>query len=226
MFQGWFRQKVQEAMEAKGVTMAELSRRSGIDNSYLKRILEKKEGSRLNEDHIEAIAKALDIRIVEPAREPYPVSITYTKKFGDPTLPQSREADYLPVPIVEPRVAAGNPETVSSEQIVDIAYIHRRTLKRKNVQDYLCTFVQGDSMFPVLRDGAIVCIDTKARPEGKKTPKWSIWAVRKDDGAVVKNIQIADNAIVLISANPNYPPDIVNDPDAIIGKVVWMWQAV
>ena len=81
-------------------------------------------------------------------------------------------------------------------------------------------------MFPVIGDGAIVCVDLKVRPEGKKIPKWSIWAVKKDEGAAVKYIQVGEDMIALLSANPNYPPEAVEDPEAIIGRVVWMWQAV
>jgi phage repressor protein C with HTH and peptisase S24 domain len=162
----------------------------------------------------------------EEKPESFTVRVTYSKKFEEPTLLNARETDYLPVPIVEPKVAAGSPETVTSEEIVDIAYIHRRTLKRKNVRDYLCTFVKGDSMHPVIRDGAIVCIDTKAMPEEKKVPKGSVWAVRKDEGAVVKFIQIGEGGIILYSANPAYPPEVVRDPEAIIGRVVWMWQSL
>ena len=159
-------------------------------------------------------------------RTPFSVRITYSKRFEEPALPQERESDYLPVPIVEPKVAAGNPQMISSEEVVDVAFIHRRALKRRSAENLLCTFVQGDSMHPVIRDGAIVCIDTKARPEEKKVPKGSIWAVRKDEGAVVKFIQIGEDMIALLSANPSYPPEAVEDPEAIIGRVVWMWQAV
>ena len=62
---------------------------------------------------------------------------------------------------------------------MDIVFIHRRALKRRSAQGYICTVVTGDSMAPVIRDGAIVCIDSRARPE-KKVPKDSIWAVRKE----------------------------------------------
>lgn len=169
----------------------------------------------------------LDVLVGKQSLEPVPFSvrITYSKRFEEQELPQEKESDYLPVPIVEPKVAAGNPQVISSEQVVDVAFIHRRVLKRRSADNLLCTFVQGDSMYPVIRDGAIVCIDTKARPEGTKVPKGSIWAVRKDEGAVVKFIQIGDDMIALLSANPNYPPEAVRDPDPIIGRVVWAWQA-
>ncbi len=81
-------------------------------------------------------------------------------------------------------------------------------------------------MFPVVRDGAIVCVDLDARPEEGKVPKGSIWAVKKDGGAVVKHIQVGEGGIVLISANPSHPPEVVGDGEAIIGRVVWMWQAM
>ncbi len=157
--------------------------------------------------------------------EPFSVRIVYSKKFEEPQLPQARESDYLPVPIVEARVAAGAPEVVTTEQVVDIAFIHRRALHKKNPRDLICTFVKGDSMSPILHDGAIVCIDTKARPERNSIPPGSIWVVRRDEGVVVKHLQIADGAIVLISANTNYPPEVISNPEATIGRVVWAWQS-
>jgi phage repressor protein C with HTH and peptisase S24 domain len=218
-----FREKIAETMKAKGLKCADLARITGTDYSYLNRLL--KGEARFNEDHIETISKALDIMPWgEPA--PIPVRITYSRKFKDPDLPRKRESDYLPVPIVEPKVAAGNPETVTSEQVIDIVFLHRRALKRKSVRDYICTFVKGDSMSPLLRDGAIVCIDTKARPEGKRVPKDSIWAVRKDDGTVVKHIQIKDEMILLVSENPKYDIESVTGGDVIVGRVVGVWQSL
>ena len=78
-------------------------------------------------------------------------------------------------------------------------------------------------MAPVIRDGATVCIDSRARPE-KKVPKDSIWAVRKEGGAVIKHIQIKDGLILLISENPAYEIETTSDPAAIIGRVVGVWQ--
>jgi phage repressor protein C with HTH and peptisase S24 domain len=216
-----FREMIAETMKARGVKRADLARMTGIDFSYLDRLMKGK--ARLNEDHIETISRVLGVLPWgEPA--PIPVRITYSRKFEDPDLPRKRESDYLPVPIVEPRVAAGNPETVTSEQVIDIVFIHRRALKRRSVRDYICTYVKGDSMSPTLRDGAIVCIDTKARPEGKKVPKDSIWAVRKDDGTVVKHLQIKEKMILLVSENPAYDIEPVTDGDIIVGRVVGAWQ--
>ncbi len=216
-----FREVISEAMKSRGLKRADLARMTQIDYSYLNRLL--KGEARFNEDHIEAISTALDILPWgEPA--PIPVRITYSGKFEERDLPRKRESDYLPVPIVEPRVAAGNPETVTSEQVIDIVFIHRRALKRRSVRDYICTYVKGDSMAPVLRDGAIVCIDTKARPEGRKVPKDSIWAVRKDDGTVVKHLQIKNKMILLVSENPAYDIEPVTDGDIIVGRVIGVWQ--
>ena len=208
-------------MKGRGWNRAALARMTKIDYSYLNRLLQGK--ARFNEQHIEAISKALGILPWgEPA--PIPIRITFSRKFEDSELPRKRESDYLPMPIVEPKVAAGNPETVTSEQVIDIVFIHRRAIKRRNVRDYICTYVKGDSMSPVLRDGAIVCIDTKARPERAKVPKDSIWAVRKDGGTVVKHIQIGDEMILLVSENPAYDIESVGDREAIVGRVVGVWQ--
>jgi phage repressor protein C with HTH and peptisase S24 domain len=150
---------------------------------------------------------------------------TYSSKSsGDPRLPQGSEADFVRVPIVEAKIAAGPAALVTSEQIIDVAFVHRRILKKKDPRNLICTFVKGNSMEPILRDGAIVCIDTKARPEGKKVPPGTIWAVRKDDGVVVKYLQIRDHTLVLVSENKAYDVELVKDPEAIVGRVVWAWQ--
>lgn len=216
-----YRERILEALKARGRTRADLARTTRIDFSYLDRLLKGK--ARFNEDHIEAISKALG---VTPGREPgpIPVRITYSRQFADPRLPEKRGAEYLAVPVVDSKVAAGGPEIVTSEQVVDIAFIHSGAIRRRSVRGYICTYVKGDSMLPVLRDGAIVCIDTRARPEGKKVPKDSIWAVRKEGGAVVKHIQIQEGMILLVSENPVYEIESVADGDAIIGRVVGAWQ--
>jgi len=215
-----YRENILETLKARGWTRADFARTIKIDFSYLDRLLKGK--ARFNEDHIEAIARALGIA---PSGAPVqiPVRITYSRKFEDPLLPQKRELDYLPIPIVEPRVAAGNPEVILSEQVLDIVFIHRRAFKRRSAQGHICTVVKGDSMAPVIRDGAIVCIDSRARPE-KKVPKDSIWAVRKEEGAVIKHIQFKDDLILLISENPAYEIETTDDPTAIIGRVVGVWQ--
>ncbi|MCL5966344.1 MAG: XRE family transcriptional regulator [Deltaproteobacteria bacterium] len=216
-----YRENIREALKARGWSRADLARTTRIDFSYLDRLLQGK--ARFNEDLIEAIAKALGVA-PSGAPAPIPVRITYSRTFEDPRLPQKREFDYLPIPIVEPRVAAGNPEVVSSEQVLDIVFIHRRALKRRSAQGYICTVVTGDSMAPVIRDGAIVCIDSRARPEGRKVPKESIWAVRKGEGTVIKHLQFKDDLILLISENPAYEIETTSDPMAIIGRVVGVWQ--
>lgn len=218
-----YRESILEAMKARGWTRADLARGTQINFSYLSRLLQGK--ARFNEDHIEAVSKALGVT-PGGARAPIPVRITYSRKFSDPRLPQERGADYVPVPIVEPKVAAGSPAVVTNEQVIDLVFIHRRALRRRSVQGYICTYVKGDSMHPVLRDGAIVCIDIRARPEGKKVARDSIWAVRKDEGAVVKHIQIEEGRILLVSENPAYAIESVSDADAIIGRVVGAWQSL
>lgn len=216
-----YRESILEALKTRGWTRADLARSARIDFSHLNRLLQGK--ARFHEGHIETLSKVLG---VTPGRKPgpIPVRITYSRKFADPRLPERRGAEYLAVPIVESKVAAGSPEIVTGEQVVDIAFIHSGALRRRSVRGYICTYVKGDSMLPVLRDGAVVCIDTRARPEGRKVPKDSIWAVRKEDGVVVKHIQIEEGRILLISRNPAYEIESVSEGDAVIGRVVGAWQ--
>jgi len=121
------------------------------------------------------------------------------------------------VPIVEPRIAAGNPKTITNEQVIDIAFIHRRTLRRRNPDNLICTFVEGDSMVPILRDGAIVCVDLKARPRGTRCRR-VLCGGQEGRRCVVKHIQVGKDGIVLISANPSYTPEVVRDDESIVGR--------
>src|SRR3989304_124809 len=124
-----YRENILEALKTRGWTRADLARTIKIDFSYLDRLLKGK--ARFNENHIAGNAKA---RGVAPSGAPatIPARITYSRKFEDPLLPQKRELDYLPVPIVEPRVAAGHPEVVSREQVLDIVFLHRRGVPRRS----------------------------------------------------------------------------------------------
>ena len=48
--------------------------------------------------------------------------------------------------------------------------------------------------------------------------------MRKDEGTEVKHIQIEDRLILLVSENPAYEIESVTDGDAIVGRVVGVWQ--
>lgn len=138
------------------------------------------------------------------------------------------EEEFIPVPVLDPsqvKIAGGQPQIVSREQIVDFALIHQRVVGRKSARGLFCLYVTGDSMEPVLREGAIVCVDTNIKP-GPKPSLESIWAVRDGDGPVVKHIQFSEGELWLLSENRRYPAKKAAAGYEILGRAVWVWQAV
>jgi len=137
--------------------------------------------------------------------------------------------EFLAVPVLDPDhvvLVGGSPQINSREQIVGHAIIHRRIVGRKKSADGLyCLSVKKDSMEPILREGAIVCVDTNIMPETAPSPK-SMWAVQVDEGTVVKYLQINDSELWLLSENcRKHPPKKAKASDKVIGKVIWSWQS-
>ncbi len=207
-----------------GMRRKDIAEKMGLDNPSM--VSQYRHGHKAaGKNFISKLAKALGRKQEEFYAKDVAPSAAYSDGNVPPSMVRETTGEYISIPIVDAKVAAGAPDTITAEQIVDTALIHRHALHKKDPRGLVCTFVKGDSMEPVLRDGAVVCIDTKARPEGKKVPAGSIWAVRKDEGVVVKYLQIRDSTFVLVSANKSYLVELVKDPEAIIGKVIWAWQS-
>jgi phage repressor protein C with HTH and peptisase S24 domain len=218
-------------LDEKKMSQETLARKIGVEQPYISKLATLKQAGPMTVAY--QIADALGEKIgaltgkadaTPPLSE---IRVVWDSARFPVKEPAGRfEDNFLPVPVYNVKVVGGDPESIAREEVEDVALIHRSALKRKTTRGLVCTFVLGDSMIPILREGAIVCIDTTLRPDRGKVPRGSIWAVRKEDGVVVKFLQLADGAIVLVSANPDFPPELVSSPDAIVGRVIWVWQAV
>ena len=142
-------------------------------------------------------------------------------------LPQQGIADdYLAVPLVEGRVAAG-PGGVVWDQVESLVWVYRPALGRRH--RLIAVRVGGDSMSPTIPDGAIVIIDLDQwQPNGERQ---HIWALRTADGdAQVKRLHRMDGGLIIMSDNAiDYPPEIAWTGDLrrlVIGKVIWMWRSL
>lgn len=218
-------------LEEKKISQEALAKKIGVEQPYISKLATLKQAGPMTIAYKIADALGEKIGTLTGKLDATPLSTEIRVVWDAARFPVKEstgrfEDNFLPIPVYNVKVVGGDPETIAREEIEDVALIHRSALKRKTARGLVCTFVRGDSMIPILREGAIVCIDTTVRPDRGKVPRGSIWAVRKEDGVVVKFLQVADGAIVLVSANPDYPPELVSSPDAIVGRVVWVWQAV
>lgn len=82
--------------------------------------------------------------------------------------------------------------------------------------------VMGDSMEPFIQDGDMVLVDQAQNQPARH----GVYAVGFEDAIYVKRLECAQNAVRLLSDNPEYAPmNIVGDElhsFRILGKVVWL----
>lgn len=94
-----------------------------------------------------------------------------------------------------------------------------------NPANFTCIRVRGDSMAPVLADGAIVAIDHSQRDPLALHQK--MVAARADDGVTIKWLdRQPDGSLLLVSENKSYPaiplPPTRDNP--VLGLVAWSWN--
>jgi len=136
--------------------------------------------------------------------------------------------DYLAVPLLEGRVAAGSGMVVW-EDVRSLVWVYRPELGRR--RNLVAIQVVGDSMVPTIPPGAIIIIDKDVRrPRGRRR---RIWALRTEDGDIqVKRLHRAKtgDGLIIISDNFEfYPPEPAwtNDLEKlVVGQVVWMWRSM
>ena len=151
-----------------------------------------------------------------------PQIIPATPRLGE--LDASHFDQYLAVPLVEGRIAAG-PGKIVSEDIHSFVWVYRPEVgKRMN----LIAVKLGEneySMTPTLPPGAIVILDL----DDKRVERKGIYGVRTGgDGCAVKRIHVTGDVVLLLSDNPEYAPERAETNDMetlIIGRVVWSWQS-
>lgn len=217
-----FREKIKKWVGDR--TQGEAAKALGIAQPYLSQILSGERTPRIKT--LERLFEKMGEKKSPSPSEPLSISVTWdSAKAGGPPPDDA----FLPVPVLDPahvKLAAGQPLTITRESVVDYALIHRRALGRKNTKGLFCIFVAGNSMTPILRDGAIVCVDTNQKP-GETPPRDSVWAVRDGDGPVVKHILFADGALWLISANSaEHPPKKAGAGAEVLGRAMWVWQGL
>lgn len=155
--------------------------------------------------------------------EAHPRVIPLGEKIALPTTDDLDE--YLAVPLVEGKIAAG-PGRIVREEIHSFVWVYRPELgKRRN----LVAVRIGDqekSMLPTLAPGSILILDRN----DKEISRQGIYAVRTgNDECAVKRIHVLDGHILLCSDNPEYPPLLAPTTESeqlIIGRAIWTWKSL
>lgn len=198
-----FGQMILDAMSARGWSVAELSRRSGVSYDTINKFKHRPHASTKAES-ARALCEALDLE--------WP---------GDDT--QANRADLVSIYDIE--VSAGNGHIVPDfeAQVGQLAFPpgYLRHITSAPTHNLAIVTVKGDSMSPTLREGDVVMIDSTKRNLGYD----GLFVLRMDGALHVKRVNRGSRTGVVRILSDNrdsYPP--TERPLAeveAVGKVLW-----
>lgn len=134
------------------------------------------------------------------------------------------QAGFREVPILDVRLAAGHASlSDAAQQIGSMPFDNEllRSLGRTNEEGLVILTAEGDSMEPLIADGARVLADTR-----DTRLREGIFAFRIGDELRVKRLRrLGTDAVEVMSENPRYEPEVltgeVMEHFAILGRVLW-----
>lgn len=200
-----FKDRLNEALDMRNITAAELSRLSGVNEGAISQY--RKGSYKANQQSLEKIAKALNVSI--------PWLMGADVKSDVITIPN--HANIFPIetkkiPLLG-KIAAGQP--VMAEECFD-SYVQCGNFIKAD----FCLRVQGDSMINArIYDGDIVFIHQQPEVENGE-----IAAVAIDDAVTLKRVYISDSFVELRAENPRYKPMVFDNSNClsfrILGKAI------
>ncbi len=130
---------------------------------------------------------------------------------------------YASVPLLRDEAAAGTPRSISEADVEGYVLLPKQWCAKP--EELTCVRVRGDSMVPILYDGALVGIDHSQRDPASLHQK--MVAARYDEGVTVKWLErLPDGRLRLVPENKSHRvvllPRSARNP--IIGLVCWWWN--
>jgi transcriptional regulator with XRE-family HTH domain len=233
------RRTIRKRIEEGELTGMELARRTGFTQAHISNFLNKKRGLKLSA--LDRMVKAIGLTVYD-LLNPHELG-----KFA--AVPPGADEEYLDVPLVEGRIAAGS-EVIVNEDVKEVLKFRKGFLnrlrpdlaavpatpgsvmtKRKDWTRFVLIKIdakEGMSMWPRLTPSSTLLVDRHyngLRPYRKNDR--NMYAVRKGDGCTVKYVELPKSGqhLVLRPHNPEYPVEILpieegqTYADLIIGRV-------
>lgn len=139
--------------------------------------------------------------------------------------PNAARAGYIEVPILDVRLAAGAASlSDAAQQIGSMPFdleLMRSIVGKASAEGLVVLTAEGDSMEPLIADGARVLADTS-----DTRLREGIFAFRIGDELRVKRLRrLGSDAVEVISENGRYEPEVLTGEVlqhfAILGRVLW-----
>jgi len=151
------------------------------------------------------------------------LKVVTLEEWGERFRALERLDYYVPLPLLKDEAAAGHPREISERDLDGFALIYYAWCP--NPANFTCVHVRGDSMNPILNDGAIVAIDHAQRDP--LLLRHRMVAARHEDGVTIKWLDFdAAGQLVLVPENKQYPPLTLprTHENPVVGMISWWWN--
>lgn len=218
-------------MEALGLRATDISERTGVSRTTVSFWLSGTNGAKGK--NLLALAKALDCSPewlssgTEPMQVGKSLNLSSIEAWDDDT-PLDDDEVYVPF-LEEVELAAGSGRFAIEESDSARLRFYKKELRNNNVQfsNAKCVTVSGNSMVPVLRDGATVGINV-GKNSLRDVVDGEMYAINHNGQLRVKQLYRLPTGIRLRSYNRDEHPDedytfqeIQDQQIAILGHVFW-----
>lgn len=222
------RKELRKRVAAGELTGMELARRTGFTQAHISNFLNRKRGLKLAA--LDRMLKALGISLYD-LMNPHDLA-----RFA--AVPETAGEEEADVPVVSPQAAAGREVIIREEARAMVRY--RSALLGRMQPDLAAASRRSWTRFvaleanareaamlsPRVSPGGLLLVDrhyTTLHPYRKN--ERNLYAVRKEDGCVVRHLETAGASVILRPQNPDFPVEVVEVPagltatDLVVGRI-------
>ena len=171
----------------------------------------------------------IDKIIATPSLHEHVLWFMTGKENLDMELDEKKKDSHINLPFYEVKASAGDGLLVESEKQTHLISFKPEWLNKEigvNPNDVFLMLVEGDSMYPTLKNGAMIMVNKHFNGLSD-----GIYVMRHEQNLLVKRLQMLPNGIIKVKSDNNvYEPWEINKENLdgtdmeIIGRVVWSGQ--
>mgnify|MGYP001397695563 FL=1 len=195
------RRALDELIKERGESYSSVSRLLSRNPAYIQQFIKRGSPTRLDDSDIAQLSVHFGV----------PGAI-----FGGDEVPESAGLSTIAIPVLS---ATDAEDTLGRVRLVDEAWLRSLSHKPTGVS---IVMVEGDAMYPTLRNGDEVLIQ---RYLANENPRDGLYVIRADAGLLVRRIALEPtrNRIAVLTDNPTYPSwdGLLRNGVQIVGRVIW-----
>ncbi|MCH4150637.1 MAG: S24 family peptidase [Sphingobium sp.] len=196
------RRALDELIKERGESYSSVSRLLSRNAAYIQQFIKRGSPAHLDDSDIAQLSVHFGV----------PAAV-----FGGDEVPESAGLSTIAIPVLG---ATDADDSLGPVRLVDEAWLRSLSQKPTGVS---IVRVEGDAMYPTLRDGDEVLIQ---RYLANENPRDGLYVIRADTGLLVRRIALepARNRIAVLTDNPNYPnwDGLIRNAIQIVGRVIWI----